>query len=115
MDLPNPDVQPAEPEAVLEPDFTFDFGEHKGWVKDNDLAEIISANMQVEPLLKLFKEKGVAAALELQNIEYEKFLEHMELFKANEFSWEKLDSNLGPLRELTQFDQFTASVINPET
>ena len=87
----------------------FDFYDHTDLIKEESLADVIKANMEVEPLLKMMKEKGVEATLKKYNIEYEKFLEHMELFKANEFSWEKLDSNLGPLRELTQIDHFTAT------
>lgn len=82
---------------------------------EESLADIIKSNIEAEPLLKLFKEKGVEAALKKQGVEYQKFLEHMELFKADEFSWEKLDSNLGPLRELTQFDHFTASKVDEKT
>ena len=69
---------------------------HKQNVSSGDLARLIKANIELKPLLELIDQKGVEKAMEEKKLDYKKFIEHMNLFKAEEFSWDKIAQSLSP-------------------
>jgi hypothetical protein len=60
-------------------------------------------------MLKSVKRKGLEATMLEMGVEYKHFIDHMELKKSGNFSWEKLGGTLAPLRELTELKNLSTS------